>query len=64
MALSDLRTVTLEVSYEDALRLWVLIHDPRDAGTHPADGRLRKLSTDAIAVVEEAYEGTSGEENG
>lgn len=50
-----LKTVTVELSYEDALRLWVLVHDPENAGTHPSDARIRKLVHDAIGVVEDAY---------
>lgn len=53
--LARLRTVTVEMSYEDALRLWVLVHVPDDAGTHRADPRIRKLVHDAIGVVEDAY---------
>jgi hypothetical protein len=54
--------VTVEVSYEDALRLWLLVHDPANAGTHPADARLRKIVHDAVSVVEEAYEEASDAE--
>jgi hypothetical protein len=46
-------TVTIEVSYEDALRLWVLVHDPANAGEHRADERLRKLVDDAVKVTED-----------
>lgn len=60
--LRALRTVTVEVSYEDALRLWLLVHDPANAGTHPADARLRKIVHDAVSVVEEAYEEASDAE--
>lgn len=53
--LSKLKTVTVEMSYDDALRLWLLVHDPENAGTHLADARIRKLVHDAISVVEDAY---------
>ncbi len=43
-------------AYEDALRLWVLVHDPANAGEHRSDGRIRKLVHDAVGVVEEDYE--------
>jgi hypothetical protein len=49
------KTVTVELSYDDALRLWVLVHVPADAGQHIADRRIRKIVTDAISVTEEAY---------
>lgn len=48
----QIKPVTVEMTYEDALRLWVLVHDPANAGEHRADTRIRKLVTDAIAVVE------------
>ncbi len=53
--LENLRTVTIEVSYDDALRLWVLVHDPANAGSHRADDRIRKIVSDAIKVTEDAY---------
>ena len=52
----DVKTVTVELAYEDALRLWLLVHDPANAGQHRADPRIRKLVTDAISVVEADYE--------
>lgn len=52
----DIGTVTVELPYEDALRLWVLVHDPEKAGQHRADSQICKLVTDAIAVVEGEYE--------
>jgi hypothetical protein len=55
MALEDLKTVTVELTYEDALRLWVLVHDPRDAGRTDADRRIRKIVHDAIGVTEDDY---------
>lgn len=48
-------TVTVEVSYEDALRLWVLVHDPVHAGQHKADQRIQKVVGDAIAQAERDY---------
>lgn len=49
-------SVTLETTYEDALRLWVLVHDPANAGQH--------IVTDAIAVVEAEYTSSPTEECG
>lgn len=57
---SQIRTVTIEMAYEDALRLWVLVHDPTNAGAHRADPRIRKLVHDAIGVVESDYEAEHG----
>lgn len=53
---SQISTVSIEMTYEDALRLWVLVHDPKNAGEHRADARIRKLVHDAIGTVEESYE--------
>jgi hypothetical protein len=51
----EIKTVTVEVSYEDALRLWVLVHVPQGAGNHRADARIRKIVDDAIGMTEAAY---------
>lgn len=48
-------TVSIELAYTDALRLWVLVHDPAHAGDHHADARIRKLVHDAVSVTEETY---------
>ena len=48
-------TVTVELAYEDALRLWVLVNDPANARQHRADERIGKLVTDAIHVTEDNY---------
>lgn len=48
-------TVTVELAYEDALRLWVLVHDPGKAGENSADARIRGIVSGAINVVEEEY---------
>lgn len=55
-----IRTVTIEMAYEDALRLWVLVHDPQNAGEHRSDARIRKLVHDAVGVTEDAYEEARG----
>lgn len=57
-------TVAVEMAYEDALRLWVLVHDPANAGQHIADRRICKLVTDAIAVVEGKYASSPTETKG
>lgn len=52
-------TVTVELTYEDALRLWVLVHAPHDAGQRPdIDSRIQKIVADAIKVTEAAYSPT------
>jgi hypothetical protein len=53
--LDRLKTVTVELSYDDALRLWVLVHDPANAGSHRADDRISKIVNDAIKVTEDDY---------
>lgn len=49
----DVKTVTIELSYDDALRLWVLVNNPANAGQHSSDERIRKLVNDAVSVVED-----------
>lgn len=53
--LRTIKTVTVELAYEDALRLWVLVHAPGDCGESRADPRIQKLISDAIKVTEDSY---------
>lgn len=49
-------TVNVELTYEDALRLWVLVHAPDDAGSREdIDPRIRKIVSDAIKIAERDY---------
>lgn len=48
-------TVTVELAYEDALRLWVLVHDPEHAGENKSDPLIKNMVSAAINVVEDEY---------
>lgn len=61
----QISTVTVELTYEDALRLWVLVHDPSNAGSRlDTDPRIRKIVSDAIKVAEGDYTSSPTETSG
>jgi hypothetical protein len=50
-------TVTVELTYEDALRLWMLVNAPQNAGALPGTNeRITRIINEAIAVAEKSYE--------